>query len=310
MNQRRYKHLFGPVNSRRLGRSLGVDLVGHKICPIDCIYCEVGATTRKTLQRAEYEPTEEILAELRDKLAQDVPIDYITLSGAGEPTLHSRLGEIIDAIKAMTSIPVAVLTNGNLLFDPQVRRELLGADLVLPSLDAGDEATYLRMNRPCPEATFARLVEGLRAFRKDYPGQIRLEVLLVAGVNDSPEQVRKIRVLIDQIQPDLVDVNTVTRPPTESDARAVPPAKLAKLAAILGEKANVIASAPSAAPAAARVDAQTLLDLLRRRPCTLDDMADGLASNVIVIIPLIGRLLEEGKVHLVAQDGKEYFVAG
>ena len=310
MNQRRYKHLFGPVNSRRLGRSLGVDLVGHKICPIDCIYCEVGATTLKTLARAEYESADEILSELRDKLAEGVPIDYITLSGAGEPTLNSRLGEIIDAVKAMTSIPVAVLTNGNLLFDPQVRRELLRADLVLPSLDAGDEATYLLMNRPCPEATFQRLIDGLRAFRADYPGQIRLEVLLVAGVNDSPEQVRKIRVLIDQIRPDAVDVNTVTRPPTESDARPVPPAKLAKLTAILGDKAHVIASAAPAPAAEVTIDAQAVLDLLRRRPCTVEDLAAGLACDAAAIAPLAARLLQEGQVHLVSQDGKEYLVAG
>ncbi len=239
-----YKHLFGPVPSRRLGKSLGVDLVPHKLCPIDCVYCEVGPTTQKTIERREYVPVEEVLEEVRAKLAENVPIDIITLSGSGEPTLHSGVGRVIRGIKEMTRLPVAVLTNGNLLYDPQVRRDILPADLVLPSLDAGDAETYARINRPCEQATFERLIAGLKAFRAEYPGRIRLEVFFVAGINDTADQARKIRSLIDQIKPDQIDVNSIARPPAEPDARAVPFERLGELAAILGDKAEVIASRP------------------------------------------------------------------
>jgi wyosine [tRNA(Phe)-imidazoG37] synthetase (radical SAM superfamily) len=306
---RAYKHLFGPVPSRRLGRSLGVDLVPHKVCPIDCVYCEVGRTTQKTIERREYVPTEEILDELRAKLAENVPIDIITLSGSGEPTLHSGIGRIIGEIKAMTPIPVAVLTNGNLLYDPQVRREILQADLVLPSLDAGDDETYRRINRPCEGATFDRLIEGLKAFRSEYPGRIRLEVFFVAGINDTVEQAHKIRQLVDQIKPDQIDVNSIARPPAEPDARAVPHERLRELAAILGEKAQVIAPRAWQEKAFLAVSADDVLALLRRRGCTAEDLAKGLSAPRQRINQLLEELQAEGLISRQHRSEDDYFIA-
>ena len=225
--------MFGPVPSRRLGRSLGVDLVPFKTCPFDCVYCQLGGTTTKTAKTDVYVPTEEVLAEVAAKLAGKPDCDYITISGSGEPTLHRDLGRIIAAIKAMTDVPVAVLTNGALLNNPDVRRALAQADLVMPSLDAGDAKTFQRINRPCPAVTFQSVLEGLKAFRREYSGSLCLEVFLVADVNASESQVRKIKAILDQVRPDRVDVNTVTRPPAHEDARPVDPETLSQANEIL-----------------------------------------------------------------------------
>ncbi len=173
------RHVFGPVPSRRLGRSLGVDLVPFKTCSYDCIYCQVGRTTNQTIERKEWVPMDAVLDELKVKLA--CRPDYVTLSGSGEPTLHSRLGETIEHIQAMSDVPVAVLTNGSLLWQKEVREELALADAVLPSLDAGNGLKFAFINRPHPCLTFERMVEGLIAFRDEFPGQYWLEVFLLGG---------------------------------------------------------------------------------------------------------------------------------
>ena len=176
----KFKHVFGPVPSRRLGRSLGVDLVPLKVCSYDCIYCQLGRTTCKTVGRKEWVSMDAVLDELKRKLA--CRPDYITLSGSGEPTLHSRLGEIIEHIQAMTKVPVAVLTNGSWLWQRGVREALTLADVVMPSLDAGDELLFQAVNRPHPEITFEKLVSGLEQFRREFSGQYWPEVLLLAAV--------------------------------------------------------------------------------------------------------------------------------
>ena len=181
---RPYRYVFGPVASRRLGRSLGVDLVPFKVCPLDCIYCQLGATVDLTTRRAAYVPVDEVLDELRRRLGEGVAADHVTLSGSGEPTLHSELATIVAEIKRMTTIPLAVLTNGMLLGEAEVRRALLPADVVIPNLDAGDEATFQRINRPATGLTLAGLVDGLIAFRREFRGRLLLEVFLVAGIND------------------------------------------------------------------------------------------------------------------------------
>ena len=307
MNARRYKHLFGPVPSRRLGRSLGVDLVPYKVCTYDCIYCQLGRTTTRTTCRAQYVPTEEVLAELHEALTEPDLCDYVTLSGSGEPTLHRDAGRVIAAIKAMSGIPVAVLTNGSLLHEPEVRRALLPADLVAPSLDAGDAETFRRINRPCPEISFERMVDGLKAFRREYTGQLHLEVLFCAGINDGDEQVGKIRAIIDEVNPDRIDVNTVTRPPAEAEAKAVPPERLAHICLLLGAKAHPIAGGPEDADRAGPITAADLLALLRRRPCTLEDLAAGLRCHRWEAAKLLERLCREGKAHTRQQGEKVYY---
>ena len=225
--------------SRRLGRSLGVDLVPFKTCTYDCIYCQLGRTTCKTLERKEWVPMDAVLDELKQKLA--CRPDYITLSGSGEPTLYSRLGEIIEHIQAMTAVPVAVLTNGSLLWQKAVREEVALADVVLPSLDAPDPERFEFINRPHPEITFDRLMEGLAAFRREFSGQYWLEVMLLGGYTSLPAQVRQLAEWARRIQPDKVQLNTAVRPPAEDYAMAVPPERLAELARLFEPAAEVVA---------------------------------------------------------------------
>lgn len=290
-----FQHVFGPVPSRRLGRSLGVDLVPFKTCTYDCIYCQLGRTTHKTVTRKEWVPTDEVLDELKRKLATRP--DYITFSGSGEPTLHAKLGEIIRRIRAMTKTPVAVLTNGSLLWQPSVRAELAHADLVMPSLDAGDERLFQAVNRPHSEITLERLVTGLAQFRREFSGQYWLEVLLLAGSTAVLSHVRQIAMLVKRIQPGRVQLNTAVRPPAEEFAFPVSPARLREFARLFRPQAEVIAEyGPRARSGGASADLAAVLELLRRRPCTLGDIARGLGMKPAEVVKSIETLEARGEV--------------
>ncbi len=233
-------HVFGPVPSRRLGRSLGIDLVPYKTCSYDCIYCQLGRTTLKTLAREEYVPLESVLAEIAQRLGQGVRPDYVTLSGSGEPTLYSRLEELIAGIRRLTRTPIAVLTNGSLLWQAEVRRALTGSDLVMPSLDAGSEAFFRRVNRPHPELSFAEVLSGMMTFREQYRGRIWLEVFLLKRITARPAEAERIARLAERLKPDRIQLNTVARPPAERHALAVGPEEMHSLAVRFGDRAEVI----------------------------------------------------------------------
>ena len=240
MADEKYRHLFGPVESRRLGRSLGVDVVPLKICTFNCLYCQLGVTQEPTLERKEYVPVVEVLAELEKWLEEGGEADYLTFSGSGEPTLHSGLGRLLEAIKELKSkAKLAVITNGSLLFRSEVRDELAAADLVMPSLDAADAETYRKLNRPAEHVSFEQHLEGLRDFSLAFKGELWLEVLFVAGVNDSDEHVTKLAGLLETIRHDKLQLNTVSRPPTESVKR-VSHERMEKIRKRLGDKAEVI----------------------------------------------------------------------
>ena len=244
-------HLFGPVPSRRLGLSLGVDLIPRKTCPYNCIYCEVGPTTRPTLKRFHYQ-AQAIIGELAEYLGQsERQVDFITLAGSGEPTLNLDLGRIIGEIKSMTATPVAVLTNGALLYLPEVRRELAAADVVLPSLDAAREETFQLINRPLAGFSLAQLLAGLTAFRREYRGQLWLEVLLLKGVNDTEAELTALRRVLAELAPDKVQLNTSVRPVVEDWARALTREEMEAAAAFLGPGVEVIASFKGCALASA-----------------------------------------------------------
>ena len=216
-----YRHLYGPVPSRRLGGSLGIDLVPHKICTYDCIYCQIGKTTKKTLTRKEYVPVKEITEEVERFLKEGAAsIDYLSLTGSGEPTLHSQIRSVIEGIKAITSIPVAVITNGSLLYEEEVRQDLLRADLVLPSLDAVSPEVFRKINRPRKGFSVDKVIEGLVEFRNVYKGRIWLEILFCKGINDGKEELLRMKNVVDRVRPDRIHLNTVVRPPSEKWAGA------------------------------------------------------------------------------------------
>jgi len=288
-------YTYGPVPSRRLGRSLGVDLVPMKTCDLDCVYCQLGRTPRTTCELADYAPVEEVVEEVRARLADGPRPDYITLGGSGEPTLHRSFGEVARRIRALTNVPIALLTNGTLFWRPEVRAACGAIDLILPSLDAGDEETFRRINRPHEGITLDMLVEGLAALRREFAGEVWLEVFIVEGMNDAPDQVEAIKRCIERIGPHRVQLNTAVRPPAEEGVRAASAETLEQVARALGPEAEVIAPAKAgAADARAAARTEDVLAVLRRRPCTLTDIASGLGIHPHEAVKCLQTLQDRG----------------
>ncbi|TNF41021.1 MAG: radical SAM protein, partial [Bacteroidetes bacterium] len=278
-----YKYLFGPVPSRRLGISLGIDLVPNKVCSLNCVYCECGRTTKLTTDRKEYVSVDEVLKELSHYLTNNPAPDYITFSGSGEPTLNSGTGKTLDFIKEKyPDIPVAILTNGTLLQFKQVRNEILKADLVLPSLDAATEAVFRKINRPHKKLTIENCIEGLFSFRNEYSGKINLEVFILPGYNNSHEELNELKKAIQRIKPDVVQLNTLDRPGT---LKNLTPASSQELQEIVKNwnlrNVEIIASAPARKKILSyRNDIETaILETISRRPCTVEDLVSILGKH-------------------------------
>ena len=310
MGQAKWQHLYGPVPSRRLGRSLGVDLVPYKVCDFDCVYCQLGRTTNKTLERRPYVDAVEILDELRCWLEQDGQADYITFSGLGEPTLNSGLGEMVAHANEITDIPVALLTNGSLFWLPEVRAAACAADLIMPSLDAATPGAFARVNRPHGSLGIGQIIEGLRVTRQECAGEMWLEVMLVEGCNDSTEDLQALREAIDKIDPDEVQINTVVRPPAEHDAKALSASALQQAERLLGPKARLIAplDAQKIMVEERERTKQEVLELLRRRPCTLDDIAVGLSMHPNEVVKYVVALRDRQEITAVQRRGKEFYI--
>ncbi len=304
-----YRYLYGPVPSRRLGRSLGIDLVPHKACTYDCIYCQIGKTTWKTMERKEYVPVQDLIEEIERFLRDETSSpDYLSLSGSGEPTLHSKIGEIIQAIKKRTSIPVAVLTNGSLLFMEEVREDLRNADVVLPSLDAVTEGVFLKVNRPFPLFSVEQVIQGLIQFRKSYGGQIWLEILFCKGVNDSPEEILRMREVIDRIQPDQIHLNTVVRPPSEKWASPLNQEEMEKIKDLFGKKASIISGFDRHPVSLEKGDSkEMILKILRRRPLSLSDLLKGIKIPPEILKGSLEALIEERKIRKEIFKGETYY---
>jgi wyosine [tRNA(Phe)-imidazoG37] synthetase (radical SAM superfamily) len=302
------RHVYGPVPSRRLGRSLGVDLVPFKTCTYDCIYCQLGRTTDSTVVQQHYTSADDILEQLRKKL-RAVPLpDYVSLAGSGEPTLHAGIGDLIARIKRLTSIPVAVLTNGSLLAARKIQDALLEADLILPSLDAGDAELFRLVNRPHPDIEFDSVVDGLVAFRERFTKPIWLEIMLLAGITGNRSEVEKIAALARRIHPDRIQLNTVTRPPCEEYAYPVPSESLASFARLFGHTAQVVSDyKPRRGRPAGSATEGDILALLARRPCTVQGIADGLGLHVNEVAKHLDILTNRDAVIPVRKNGSVFF---
>lgn len=305
-----YRYLYGPVPSRRLGRSLGVDLVPYKVCSYDCIYCQLGRTNELTLKRRSYVPAEKIIAELKRKLAEGVRPDYISLAGSGEPTLNSDIGKIIEQIKQLTDIPVAVLTNGSLLWMADVQDDLLAADLVIPSLDVGSSALFRYVNRPHRDLSFEQMSAGLIDFSRRYRGEIWLEVLLLAGVTGMAAEVRKIAEISKKIAPTKVQLNSVDRPPVESFVFPVGKKQLEKFIELFPGPCEIIRDPlPQVIQPEelSPVHEAKILALLSRRPCTSEDVAAGLGVHNMEALKHLSALFKAGKLTTDIVDDRLYY---
>ena len=301
-----YKYLFGPVPSRRLGMSLGVDLVPHKVCSFDCVYCECGATTKLTTARKEYIKYDKVITELEHYFENNKEPDYITFSGSGEPTLNSRIGDIISFIKEKkTHIPLAVLTNGTLLNNKQVRTELMNADVVLPSLDVATNESLQKLNKPGKNFSVEEYIQGIADFSKEFKGKIWLEVLIIPDYNDSKKDLDQLKKAILRINPTSVQLNTLDRPGVIHDLRAASRLELEQIAKYWDlDNIELIASAPNRKEIESyRKDIETaILETLYRRPCTLTDIVQILGSHINEVNKYLDVLEADKKIEIVLQE--------
>jgi wyosine [tRNA(Phe)-imidazoG37] synthetase (radical SAM superfamily) len=305
------KHIFGPVPSRRLGRSLGIDVVPYKTCSFDCVYCECGATTARTCRREEFFPLEGLLGELEARLSE-IPSkpDVITLSGAGEPTLYSRMGELIIEAKRMSGLEVAVITNSSLLAHSDVREELLAADTVLPSLDAADDETFQRINRPHPACRLDSIINGLERFLSRFEGTVLFEILLLDGMNTNNGSLERLAGALSGLRADRIQINTAVRPGTVQGIAPVAIHRLERLAARFGARAEVIAGASLESPDQQERSVEaTIISLLKRRPCTLPDVSRSLGIPLTEAAVMVGGLLETGIIREEDHDGTPFYTS-
>lgn len=305
---------FGPVPSRRLGRSLGVDILPRKTCNLNCIYCELGPTKTYACVRAEYTPVLEICREINEVIAGGVEFDALTITASGEPTLHASLGKILACARALTDRPLTVLTNGTLFVDPAVRRDVAPADIVLPSLDAALARSFRRVDRPALCVDFEGIVSGLESLRKEFAGRIWLETLLVKGVNDTEEDLTALRHAYARIRPDAVQLNTVARPPAVSWARPLIGHELEEARAFLQQGLGVpieivVDSKKGLAEGFHPLLEREILDMLLRRPMRQDEIADLFGCGEDAVSRVITGLLAQGRVREEDFEGKTYYRA-
>lgn len=289
------KYVFGPILSRRLGISLGVDLVTPKTCPLDCIYCEARATTDLTVTRKEYVPVDEVIAEL-DHTLKNAPLpDYITFSGAGEPTLNSRIGDVVRFVKShYPQCKLCLLTNGVLFGDAALRADVAAADLVIPSLDASNEAEYQQINRPHRSSTLATLVADITAFAREYKHRLVLEIFIVPGINDSPASITRFAQLVAQIAPQAVQLNTLDRPGVVADIQVATPEKLAEFSTALQPYCQVEIIKPLTKEQQRHTSSsleEKLLDILAHRCLDLTALAQVSGIPEAELRPELDRLL-------------------
>ena len=294
------KYLFGPVPSRRLGISLGVDLVPHKVCSLNCIYCEVGRTTNLTIERKEYIPVNEVIDELKDYLDQKPELDFVTFSGQGEPTLNSGLGRVINFIKDNYSeYKVAVITNGTLFWDDKVRLEVSRADVLLPSLDAVSRDSFLKINRPNKNLNNDKIVEGLIKLGKEFKGKIYLEIFFVPNLNNTKEELTLLKEIATKIQPDLIQLNTLDRPGTEDFVKAVTQKELLKIKEFFEPlPIEIIAKAETRKQIQSfnkNIEEQ-ILETIKRRPCTDKDLTEILDIHLNELNKYLSELIGSNKI--------------
>ena len=307
------KYVYGPVRSRRLGQSLGIDPIPLKTCNWNCVYCQLGRTIPLTNTRKHYAPVAEILREVGQALAAQGPgtVDWVTFVGSGEPLLHSGIGPLIRGVKAQTSLPVAVITNGSFLHMKEVREELAQADAVLPALDAGTPELYRRLNRPHPDIVFEWLVEGLVAFREEYAGKLLLEVMLVRDWNDSAAALRDIATLVRRIQPDEVHINIPDRPPAEPWIQIPDESGLMRATAILGDVSHVVSPVKEVADLSDRDDVgEAVLSIIQRHPLTVSQLTYALAGRSSAkVLAALRDLRESGRARLVRRHDANFWIA-
>ncbi|MBU0994786.1 MAG: radical SAM protein [Proteobacteria bacterium] len=305
-----YRYIFGPVSSRRLGMSLGVDLMPHKTCTLNCVYCECGKTTHLVKTRKEYVPTKDVIGELKDYLEKTPELDYITFSGSGEPTLHSGIGDVIRFLKSgYSQYKIALLTNGTLFYLPEVRKAVMDADLIIASVDAGTEETFQKVNRPHPGLKFDRMSEGLVQLGKERKNQLWMEFFIVPGINDNTYELSETKKLIERIQADKTQLNILDRPGTESWVMAADEQTQKRIKDYFGHSETISKTKPVQGRQADEGELdKSILATIRRRPSTLEDLSQTLGVHQKKVWQHICMLLDHGIVEKNSMPRGEFFI--
>ncbi len=302
-------YIYGPVVSRRLGMSLGIDVVPLKTCSFDCIYCQLASSSKKITKRKEYVSAERILDEFREFSSKNRVYEWITFSGSGEPTLNIALGDMIREIKKISSKKVCVITNSSFFKMEEARHDLLEADLVMPSLDAVSQHIFERINRPFEGVTAEEIIEGLAKFRMEFFNRIWLEIMLVKGINDTDREVEKFAYAIKRIKPDKIHLNTVVRPPVETDVLPVDRFTLIKIADKLGKNVNVIGNLPEIPElGSGEISREGLLSLLESHPATLDEISASFGVSVQDAKRIVEELIKIRGIRVKHFENKQYYI--
>lgn len=284
-----------------------METIPTKTCSFACIYCQAGKTTVNTDKRDEYIKAKDIIVELETMLLEK-DLHYITFSGSGEPTLNSKIGVIIKRIKELTDVPVCVITNSSLIWRKDVQRDLRLADLVIPSLDSAVQETFEKINHPVKGITVEKIISGLAKFKKNYSGEMRLEIMLVKGLNDTPDEIAKLKEAMEKIQPDFIDLNTVVRPPVEKSAKALDMKDLQRIVGFFGENAKIVSSFDKTAHSEPGDDLEEeVYQLVRRRGITLNDLVTGFGMHKEVAADILERLIFQNKIKKVTFAGQTYY---
>jgi len=301
--------VFGPVPSRRLGLSLGIDLIPKKTCTFDCLYCQVGRTDSKTIETQAFVPVAEVVMEVEKKLLKTAP-DAITLAGSGEPTLYSEIGRVIASIKEMTETKVAVLTNGSLFWREEIRQSVLRADIIMPTLCSAFDHTFRKVHRPHPKLDLDTIINGLKSLRRDYRGQLFLEVVFLAGINDTEDEVEGLKTLIDQMSPEKIQLNTVARPPSDPRAVSLDRERLEEIKVFFGSTAEIVAEIPvTMRRGKETAPVKGLLDMVKRRPLKPVDIATALKLTLEEVEDLVKGLLIKGYIRRQEHSGNIYYLS-
>ena len=308
-----FRYVYGPVPSRRLGRSLGVNPIPFKACNYSCVYCQLGLTSYLTNTRQDFFPPQEILEEIQKALElHGDQMDYVTFVGEGEPTLCQSLGALIRHTKERSGLPVAVITNGSLIGQEDVGQELIQADVVMPSLDAADQETFRRLNRPRGTFEIEDIIDGMIRFRQRFPGQLWVEVMLVRGVNDHEEALLGLRRALDRIGPDRIYVNVPIRPPAEGWVEPPEVEGLVRAHALLGEAVFIDQpeeGAFSTAGFAQPVEAVQMI--VRRHPMRQDQIRETLGRfSSEAVEAALTELVAAGKMRAITYRGNVYYATG
>jgi wyosine [tRNA(Phe)-imidazoG37] synthetase (radical SAM superfamily) len=307
------KYVYGPVPSRRLGQSLGIDTIPLKTCNWNCVYCQLGRTRPLTNERRDYYPPHQVIAEIKQAIHEHKPgeINWVTFVGSGEPTLHASIGWLIRRTKEFTKLPVAVITNGSFLYMEYHRQEMAYADAVLPSFDAGNSRLYRKINRPHPHFTFDRQVEGLKAFSNQYLGELWIEVMLVKGLNDSKQELSDIASVLHYIEPDEIHINLPTRPPVERWVKPPDENGIQRAKSILGDVARVVTPTQGKFYLnEGESMTEAIMAIITRHPMEEKQLIQTIEGNVQTeATKILQELRASGQAQIVERNGRRYWTA-